>query len=336
MWQTIEKGEPIGAYVKNRAKNGQYYWVFAIVTPIEGGYLSVRLKPSALLSVVEAEYKSLLALATQQKLKPKDSAAILLKRLAELGFDDYRAFMAAALSKELVARDRQLGRNPNAMIVYFDELAAQARSLLDRAQTIFNEYIKVRFVPLNLTVQAAQLGEGGATIGVISSNYNAISAEIKDNMNRFFTSAQGVLRTINDGQFLICAAIVQSEVANFFKAETSSSELSQEQEMRLLQQQHEAYRQKAVDGLKAIWDQAAIFERDCAEMRHLATNLEITRVMGKVESSRLAARDGLDALIDELDGFQAAIASGLKEIDGVNQSIRHNSRRILELIDARA
>jgi hypothetical protein len=55
-----------------------------------------------------------------------------------------------------------------------------------------------------------------------------------------------------------------------------------------------------------------------------------------VESSRLAARDGLDALIDELDGFQAAIASGLKEIDGVNQSIRHNSRRILELIDGRA
>jgi aerotaxis receptor len=336
LWQTIEKGEPIGAYVKNRAKNGQYYWVFAIVTPIEGGYLSVRLKPSALLSVVEAEYKALLALATQQKLKPKDSAAILLKRLAELGFDDYRAFMAAALSKELVARDRQLGRNPNAMIVYFEELAVQAKSLLDRAQTIFNEYLKVRFVPLNLTVQAAQLGEGGATIGVISSNYNAISAEIKDNMNRFFTSAQGVLRTINDGQFLICAAIVQREVANFFKTETSSAEFSQEQEMRLLQQQHEAYRQKAVDGLKAIRDQAAIFERDCAEMRHLATNLEITRVMGKVESSRLAARDGLDALIDELDGFQAAIASGLKEIDGVNQSIRHNSRRILELIDGRA
>ncbi len=91
--------------------------------------------------------------------------------------------MAAALSKELVARDRQLGRNPNAMIVYFDELAAQARSLLDRAQTIFNEYIKVRFVPLNLTVQAARNSEeGGATIGVISSNYNAISAEIKDNI----------------------------------------------------------------------------------------------------------------------------------------------------------
>jgi aerotaxis receptor len=336
LWQTIEKGEPIGAYVKNRAKNGQYYWVFAIVTPIEGGYLSVRLKPSALLSVVDAEYKSLLALAIQQKLKPKDSAAILLKRLAELGFEDYRAFMAAALSKELAARDQQLGREPNSMIMYFDELAAKARSLLERAQTISNAYLKVRFVPLNLTVQAAQLGEGGATISVISNNYNAISAEIKDNMNRFFASAQRVLQTINDGQFLICAAIVQSEVAEFFKAETATAEFSQEQEMLLLQQQHEAYRRKAVDGLKAIRDQAAIFERDCAEMRHLATSLEVTRVMGKVESSRLAARDGLDALIDELDSFQTAIATGLKEIDGVNQSIRQNSRRILDLIDGSA
>ncbi len=145
------------------------------------------------------------------------------------------------------------------------------------------------------------------------------------------------MRTINDGQFLICAAIVQSEVANFFKAETSSSELSQEQEMRLLQRQHEAYRQKAVDGLKAVWDQAAVFETGAARKCDILRRIWRSRAScGKVESSRLAARDGLDALIDELDGFQAAIASGLKEIDGVNQSIRHNSRRILELIDARA
>lgn len=34
LWDTIKKGEPVGAYVKNRAKDGRYYWVFAIVTPI--------------------------------------------------------------------------------------------------------------------------------------------------------------------------------------------------------------------------------------------------------------------------------------------------------------
>ena len=47
LWDRIRAGMPVGAYVKNRAKGGGYYWVFAVVTPVEGGYLSVRLKPSS-------------------------------------------------------------------------------------------------------------------------------------------------------------------------------------------------------------------------------------------------------------------------------------------------
>lgn len=33
LWDTIESGKEIFAYVKNMAKNGDYYWVFAHVTP---------------------------------------------------------------------------------------------------------------------------------------------------------------------------------------------------------------------------------------------------------------------------------------------------------------
>jgi PAS domain S-box-containing protein len=33
LWDTLEAGQEIFAYVKNMAKNGDYYWVFAHVTP---------------------------------------------------------------------------------------------------------------------------------------------------------------------------------------------------------------------------------------------------------------------------------------------------------------
>jgi PAS domain S-box-containing protein len=33
LWDTIQKGEEIFAYVKNMTKDGSYYWVFAHVTP---------------------------------------------------------------------------------------------------------------------------------------------------------------------------------------------------------------------------------------------------------------------------------------------------------------
>ncbi|MGV7211149.1 methyl-accepting chemotaxis protein [Oxalobacteraceae bacterium A2-2] len=51
LWATIKAGEPWTGMVKNRCKNGDYYWVLANVTPVieQGrpvGYMSVRTKPT--------------------------------------------------------------------------------------------------------------------------------------------------------------------------------------------------------------------------------------------------------------------------------------------------
>lgn len=68
LWQTIAGGGEIFAYVKNLAKNGDYYWVFAHVTPSYGrdgrmdGYHSNRRKPRAeALAQIEPLYRRLLA-----------------------------------------------------------------------------------------------------------------------------------------------------------------------------------------------------------------------------------------------------------------------------------
>ena len=55
LWRTIRARKPWTGLVKNRRKNGGFYWVRANVTPIiEGGaivgYMSVRVKPSRALN----------------------------------------------------------------------------------------------------------------------------------------------------------------------------------------------------------------------------------------------------------------------------------------------
>jgi len=50
LWMTIKRGQPWRGLVKNRAKNGDFYWVEAFVTPIKEngqvvGYISVRTPP---------------------------------------------------------------------------------------------------------------------------------------------------------------------------------------------------------------------------------------------------------------------------------------------------
>lgn len=51
LWATIRRGRPWRGMVKNRCKNGDYYWVMANVTPVlengePVGYMSVRTRPS--------------------------------------------------------------------------------------------------------------------------------------------------------------------------------------------------------------------------------------------------------------------------------------------------
>ena len=66
LWETVKSGKVWDGYVKNRTKDGGYYWVYATVYPTydevsrEKTYMSCRRKPSAdEIAEAEALYKTL-------------------------------------------------------------------------------------------------------------------------------------------------------------------------------------------------------------------------------------------------------------------------------------
>ena len=94
LWESIAAGNEVFAYVKNMAKDGSFYWVFANVTPDYDaagniiGYLSVRRAPKrSALPVVEALYKTMLD--AERNAGAKDacdaSLALLTEALNEKG-----------------------------------------------------------------------------------------------------------------------------------------------------------------------------------------------------------------------------------------------------------
>lgn len=67
LWAEIKNGNEVHAYVKNKTKNGDYYWVYATVTPDFDdsenitGYYSVRVKPTdEAISKISEAYKKLM------------------------------------------------------------------------------------------------------------------------------------------------------------------------------------------------------------------------------------------------------------------------------------
>lgn len=103
LWEHIRSGREIFAYVVNRCKQGDHYWVLAHVTPNRDandaivGYHSSRRVPSpAVLAAIKPLYAELCAIERRNpdaKAGLAESHAALLAAVAKAGFDSYDRFM---------------------------------------------------------------------------------------------------------------------------------------------------------------------------------------------------------------------------------------------------
>lgn len=96
LWDTVQNGTEICAYVKNMAKSGAFYWVFANVTPVVDfngsivGYYSVRRKPKQeAVRAVEPLYREMLQAEqrTNSKDAPSTSLGLTAQKLREMGIE---------------------------------------------------------------------------------------------------------------------------------------------------------------------------------------------------------------------------------------------------------
>jgi hypothetical protein len=113
MWDRLLAGRPMGAYVQNLAKDGSYYWVFATITPLGDGFLSVRMAPrSGLFDAARRLYPQTRAWEREQaESQGIDRRAVavlgavdIVQRLRVLGFESYDDFILEALPAEVAAR----------------------------------------------------------------------------------------------------------------------------------------------------------------------------------------------------------------------------------------
>lgn len=143
MWDTLQAGEPFCAYVDNLAADGSTYGVFATITPLGDGYLSVRSRPfrgdlrDAAFSLYEQVRPEELRLR-DERVPAAEAAARGAERLAALldgaGFSSYDEFVWTALPAEVEARLEQsagIARRPDA--------TGQLADMLDAAVSIDEE-----------------------------------------------------------------------------------------------------------------------------------------------------------------------------------------------------
>jgi hypothetical protein len=175
MWDRLLAGRPMGAYVKNLAQDGSHYWVFATVTPLGEGFLSVRMAPrvAELLAPATELYTQVLAVeqeaAQARGLDRRALGELGAQRIEEglrgLGFSGYDEFLLAALPAEIAVRGRLVtnsfvrswARGPMAeLLAGAAALEGQLSELVDRLeayQTLSEQLVRSSRRMLTMTIR---------------------------------------------------------------------------------------------------------------------------------------------------------------------------------------
>lgn len=329
-WQIVKSGAPISAYVKNRSKTGKYYWVFALALPISDGYLSIRIKPSStFLKVIETEYTKLVQLEKNKNLSPKESSEILLADLKALGFLDYHSFMVVTLKAELESRQKSLQRSPILVLTKLDEVLSSGQQLQMKAQEILKAYNANARVPLNLEIKTTSIGNDGAPLGVVASKYESMAKDIRTEILEFVKSSETTMSRISQAQFSVCMAWLESEVYALFSSDANSGPVDIQRELQILSQIRNDGITGVIQSLKQVENEFSGFEIKCASLKTASTGLEIVRLTGKIEVSKINDRDGeIKLLMEELTQFRQKLSVALSGIEVFSKSLKSKTQEL--------
>ncbi len=329
LWDTIQRGAPIGAYVKNRAKDGLHYWVFAVVMPCGAGYLSARFKPSSpLFAEIEAEYAALRQRERDEDLAPEESARHLLDRLAAHGYATYAEFAADAISAELTARDNGLGVRVDPRTQALRDTKHHADALRSETEGLIEDFNAMRTVPHNLRVIASRMEPTGGPISTLSKNYGIMSRDMFDwfethvigEGSNFSSIKTSVIDTLFiDGLSRLLDAC--SRQLTFERRKLGHTDIQTERD--ILRGLVESYAGRSAEAVTLVQEEAARILRACDKMERHVLGLSTTRVMCKIEGARLPhSGDSLTDIIGQLKVFQDRISTRLDRITRLGNEIQ--------------
>src|SRR5450755_563355 len=270
-WEYIQASRPVVAYVKNRAKDGRYYWVVALTSPTPDGYLSVRVKPSSpLWSKVIDLYQRLRRV--EQSIEQgggakKTAIAASTKELAvqlhSLGFADYDEFMYALLQQELQSREAALGSTPvnrnslpglakSSQNHPLDAIVQSCDRLLESLNPVFGDLtlyvtlnrqirskcefvttlsMSIRMLSLNGAIEAKKLGALASGIGRVLGWLQSLSNTIASECESLAKALVQLIAEVNAISFNLGAAKLQITMTGSFASELVADRASSGREL---------------------------------------------------------------------------------------------------------
>lgn len=311
LWQTIQSGNPITAYVLNRSKLGKAYWVCATVIPVESGYLSVRTKPaSGYFNAIPKLYKTLRNHEANGQ-SVDATLETLKKTVRDLGYTSYDELSQAILTDEMTkiselssfeeraqtmseaarccTETSRLSRNIFSSIMNVANRIKETIVLVQSAFAIDNQ---IRMLSFNMTILAEKEDSKAHVLSAVCHQMTSQSDLIHKSINELNLVVSDYRMQVRKVEHHASLVHLQLEMISYFvNVDFAFEELSNirtSHQVRLLVTSATQLLFDIRQTILRFRDTSLRFERLVEEMNQSIVFLEIVRVRGLVESAELS------------------------------------------------
>ncbi|HEX5330007.1 PAS domain-containing protein [Sulfuricurvum sp.] len=244
LWDYAGAGKPIAGYVKNRTKEGDYYWVFAALFPLKDRIVSIRIKPTGPLLTAAQELYPIL-LDAERRGGMEESGAMIAPILNTLGYQNYEEFMSDALLHELKGRQRLVSsegmhvsdaslspirqrlaavyRYTEDLMVKYDswfekiDMFNHVKSVFEEKSLILRQVAReVVFLSLNASVSSYKVEHGGETFAILARDVRTNAKENDELIEKIDVLVHELSDSLNAMIFSVSGVRLQSEMLNYF------------------------------------------------------------------------------------------------------------------------
>jgi aerotaxis receptor len=364
LWRTIKTGLPWRGIVKNRAKDGDHYWVEAFVVPMREndrtiGYMSVRSEPSRqAVAAAEALYQRL-----NQTKAAIDSRPALLKRISiKTRLAAIMAFMAAtlagaaavgiggiALSNDALDHTYQAALEPIETIGRITTLMADNRAqvMLAIQHNPANPFSKLHDHPVTMHTDTIVRNRDEITALVAEMDKHDLGAGLKPLLERYRQAratyvAEGLVaarQAILDGQFDRASEILLTKTNPTYTVAAAAAREVQEALKKVAREDYAAAqdRYRLIRNLAVGGTAVALLLVAVAFFLMRSFVAPLNRVLGHfdrisqgnlTDAIDISGRDETGKVLTELATMQVHLKVMLDEIQVAARAIEEQSTRV--------
>ncbi|WP_408098044.1 PAS domain-containing protein [Peredibacter sp. HCB2-198] len=362
-WDTLKANKPIGAYVKNMAADGRYYWVFAFAFPVNGGYLSIRFKPSSkVFDRVQEIYAHVLA--HEKETSMDDAAPLLHELIRKEGFRDYEDFMVQATILELSSRDKTLKASKETIsndhvIQDISEVTSKTATSLDqnfakisayqKSNEVFinsvnmleNEFNKLKFLSINMKILAGNFGDEAVTLGVISEEFSNLATKIEEQLTSFSSFVHELQNAIKHCSLHLAALKTQMIMVDFFVKESINKLSTSENAFAGMLQNREVFTSLFTHSIKTLAHELEVLQNrlnsittQIKDIQKFISGLEVIKQIGAIESARTdEVKKSFDYYLTEMDSFTTLLSRTISTLNEQRDVLSKNTNEIYQSSD---